>query len=216
MPRARPPVRFTLAARICDQLAAGASLRSICAAPGMPRRETVARWAIDDPEFRERYEEAIRLKIDGWVDDMADLADSSIGLDAAGVNGVRLAIETRKWIASKMLPQRFGDRAAVELTGAGGAPLLQQPDPDPAKVALSIMALLEAARPRRTIDAIAPQPASLPPPDDVDRRRRAAQMDGTLPRPSEDELIEPRREAAEREHRRLRLVQFGDGYRGLP
>jgi hypothetical protein len=65
MPRARPPrLNDRLAAKICDQLAAGASLRKICAAPGMPSREVVARWAIDDPGFREKYEEAVRLKIE--------------------------------------------------------------------------------------------------------------------------------------------------------
>jgi hypothetical protein len=47
-----------LAATICDQLAAGKSLRQICAAGGMPNRCTVGRWVVQHPEFREQYEAA--------------------------------------------------------------------------------------------------------------------------------------------------------------
>jgi hypothetical protein len=87
-------------------------------------------------------------------------------------------------LASKLLPERFGDKLAVEATGRDGAPLYQ-PEPDISKVALSVMALIEAVNPRpKTIDQIAPPLPSLPPSDDTDRRRRQAQMDGSLPRPS--------------------------------
>ncbi len=37
-----------LAVSICDRIASGESLRSICRAEGMPSEVTVRRWATDD------------------------------------------------------------------------------------------------------------------------------------------------------------------------
>lgn len=35
----------------------------------------------------------------------------------------RVEIDARKWIASKLLPKQWGDKQAVELTGANGGPI---------------------------------------------------------------------------------------------
>src|SRR4051794_27323432 len=82
------------------------------------------RWIAKNPEFEEAYERARRLHIDAHMDGLTDLADTALGLDAAGVHAVRLAVDTRKWIASKVLPNRYGEKIPPEVTGAGGAPLI--------------------------------------------------------------------------------------------
>ena len=49
-----------LADEICERIAAGEGLVSICSDPAMPHRATVHRWLAGDvsgaaPDFRERY-----------------------------------------------------------------------------------------------------------------------------------------------------------------
>jgi len=43
---------------ILARLAAGESLRAICATPGMPSASTVCGWARKNPEFKRRYRAA--------------------------------------------------------------------------------------------------------------------------------------------------------------
>lgn len=38
----------------------------------------------------------------------------------------QLRIETRKWVAARLLPKRWGDKTVTEITGADGAPLVPQ------------------------------------------------------------------------------------------
>lgn len=38
----------------------------------------------------------------------------------------QLRIESRKWLAAKLLPKRWGDKTITEVTGADGAPLVPQ------------------------------------------------------------------------------------------
>lgn len=47
--------------RICEQLEAGASLRSVCAQDGMPSRNTVWRWSKGDDEIAQRIRDAWEL-----------------------------------------------------------------------------------------------------------------------------------------------------------
>jgi hypothetical protein len=35
----------------------------------------------------------------------------------------RLQIDTRKWVACKLLPRRYGERVSAEMTGANGGPI---------------------------------------------------------------------------------------------
>jgi hypothetical protein len=41
-------------------------------------------------------------------------------VDHEHINRSRLKIDSRKWLLSKLLPSKFGDRVAAELTGADG------------------------------------------------------------------------------------------------
>lgn len=57
---ARPYTRFTadVAREICERVAAGESLKAICADPDMPSDRTVARWAREHPVFGAAYHRA--------------------------------------------------------------------------------------------------------------------------------------------------------------
>ena len=154
---ARPSV-FTakLGKRVCELISDGASLRSIGEMPTMPSRRTMRGWLETHPEFERNYETARRHRADRLVDEIIELSDSVAGSDSpAAVNAARLAVESRKWIAAKILPE-YGDKLSV--TGKDGAPLIQQEPPDQSKLALALLTVLRQGD-RNDPSMLAPPPA---------------------------------------------------------
>jgi hypothetical protein len=114
------PSRFSdeISVEICRRLAGGESLRSICRDEAMPHVATVLRWLPEHPEFRDQYARAREAQAELFADELIALADSVQGCtDNATVNAARLAIDTRKWAASKLLPRKYGDKIGVESSG---------------------------------------------------------------------------------------------------
>lgn len=140
------PSTFTdeIADAICEALADGRSLRSICSAPDMPDKATVFRWLGDEKHssFRDRYARAREAQADSLFDDILDIADETKHDTVKGANGddipnsewitrSRLRIDARKWMAGKLRPKVYGDK--IELEHSGEAPpiaitLIRQPD----------------------------------------------------------------------------------------
>lgn len=119
---ARPPEYAPeIGAEICLRMAQGESLRSICRDETMPARSTVLLWAVSTDEhlkeFSDQYAKAYRARAEGWAEECVDIADGkrvdddeeSAPSDPARD---RLRVDTRKWIASKMLP-KFADRLDI-------------------------------------------------------------------------------------------------------
>ena len=137
------PSSFTqeVADIICERLADGESLRSICEADGMPSKATVFNWLLK-PEhsgFFDQYTRARELQADSHVDEMPDIADDSSNdyitktnadgstyeqVNSEHIQRSRLRIDTRKWIAERMRPKKYG--AKVALTDPDGGPLVVQ------------------------------------------------------------------------------------------
>jgi hypothetical protein len=131
-----------LADAICEQIAEGNSLRSICLDEAMPSKSTVFAW-LADPEredFRTKYTYAREAQADVLVDEMTDIADDGsndwmerknsdgavIGWQENGeaLRRSALRISARQWIAEKLRPKKYGSKVA--LTGADGGPLVVQ------------------------------------------------------------------------------------------
>jgi hypothetical protein len=104
----------------------------------MPHRSTVLRWALKHEEFRDLYARAMDIRTDVWADETVDISDDSSGdyiertrddgssyttVDHDHIARSRLRVDTRKWIASKLKPRKYGDRVAHELSGPNGGPL---------------------------------------------------------------------------------------------
>lgn len=97
---------------ICERLAFGESLRTICAEQGMPAVGSVMRWLASDDEqhaqFREQYMRAREGQAEALVDralDVARLAPET----QYGIERARLEIDTIKWYAGKVRPKVYGD-----------------------------------------------------------------------------------------------------------
>lgn len=98
-----------MADKICAELADGKSLRSICAKDGYPVKSTVFLWLRDHPEFAEQYTRAKEESADYLAEEMLEIADD-ITEDS---QSRRVRVDTRKWIASKMKPKKYGDKLDV-------------------------------------------------------------------------------------------------------
>ena len=65
---------------------------------------------------------AREAQADAWASEIVDRA-RAVPADAAHVAKARLEIDSVKWVASKLLPRKYGERVSAELTGAGGGPI---------------------------------------------------------------------------------------------
>ncbi len=123
-----------LAAKICQRLAEGKSLRSICRDDAMPAISTVMGWLFDGDhdEFSEQYARAREAQAEVRADEIVDIADDDTNDFTADKDGKlvadhehiqrsRLRVDSRKWIAAKLLPKRYGD--TLQHTGEGGGPV---------------------------------------------------------------------------------------------
>lgn len=123
-----------MADTICERLAGGESLRSICAEEGMPSQSMVFRWLGQNEAFREQYAHAREAQADALFDDILEISDDGrndwmarLGEKDAGwaVNGEhiqrsRLRVDARKWMASKLAPKKYGDKLAIGGDDAAG------------------------------------------------------------------------------------------------
>lgn len=110
-----------IADRICESLVDGKSLRSICLAEDMPGISTVFRWLASNESFREQYERARDAQADTLADEIIDIADDGsndfMGEDEKyngdAVARSKLRVDARKWVAAKLKPKKYGDKALI-------------------------------------------------------------------------------------------------------
>ena len=117
MPGGRPTdYSLELTAAICERLAVGESLRSICRDDEMPSMASIFLWLSKHPEFSEQYARAREAQAESHADRIVEIADD----DTIDPNHKRIMVDARKWVASKLKPKRYGDKAEVEHKGDVG------------------------------------------------------------------------------------------------
>ena len=105
---------------ICVRIANGESLRKICKDDKMPNLTSVWKWLNNNEELSKQYTRAREEQAEAFVDEITEICDAIIPVDAFGkidagaVNQARLKIDSRKWIASKLKPKRFGDYTKIQ------------------------------------------------------------------------------------------------------
>ena len=118
-------------------MAEGESLRQICQDEHLPSRRTVLRWADANEEFCHQYTRAREFLVEYWADEIIAIADDgtndyiereskdgskTVVVDHEHINRSRLRVDARKWLMSKILPKRYGNK--IEHTGADGDGLI--------------------------------------------------------------------------------------------
>lgn len=120
-----------LGARICELIAHGNSLVSICKPADMPDYSTVARWINSNEPFREMYVRAREDQADFLADEIVQIADDGQNdtyVDAKGktrtdwdvIGRSKLRVDARKWIAAKLRPRKWGESTRHEVSGPEG------------------------------------------------------------------------------------------------
>ena len=69
-----------------------------------------------------QFARARDLGYEAWADDCVDVAELCRE-DFAAVNKAKLIVDTKKWMLAWVLPRRYGDRIATEITGKDGGPI---------------------------------------------------------------------------------------------
>lgn len=96
-------------------------MRTVCLAEDMPVMSTVFKWLREKKDFSEQYAKAKAESADALVEQMLDIADDGRNdtyEDADGnqrtdtdvIARSRLRVDTRKWIAAKLKPKKYGER----------------------------------------------------------------------------------------------------------
>ncbi len=142
------PIRYSqaLAERICERLAGGESLNSICKSKGMPKESAVRFWVVDDyMGFAASYTRARQVGYERLAEEILQISNTPVhGIKKVSkpitfrnsdgdvvptgevleevtegdmIEHRKLQVDTRKWILAKMLPKVYGDKQQVELTG---------------------------------------------------------------------------------------------------
>lgn len=112
---------------ICELLATGMSLRTVCKKDNMPDMSTVFAWIRTHEDFSNQYAKAKEEAIDAKHEELEALGDEAIELSqrvdpkasGAVVNAVRLKADNLKWVMSKLKPKKYGDK--VDVTSDGKA-----------------------------------------------------------------------------------------------
>jgi len=113
----------TIADRICELMAEGNDMGTICEMDGMPSRSTVSRWAASRPDFAEQCARAREALADYELDRLKRIAEECT---EENVNSTRVKLNHYQWRVMKIAPRVYGDKAQVELTGANGGPMQVQ------------------------------------------------------------------------------------------
>lgn len=115
---------------ICERIAAGQSIISICDLDGMPTYNTVIHWRRDHPEFLQAIDQARLDQADTLAEKVIDVVEAEEArdefgkVDAGMVAHNRLKVDVYKWRASKLKPKVYGDKVQQEHSGPDGGPII--------------------------------------------------------------------------------------------
>lgn len=90
-----------------------------------PCQDTLFTWLKRYPEFSEQYAQAKICQIELLVDEIMEISDDAsqdqyvneLGVlvpNPPAINRARLKVDTRKWLASKLVPKVYGNKIDIE------------------------------------------------------------------------------------------------------
>lgn len=127
------PTSYTpqIGREICNRLALGESLRSICRSGHIPDRQTITNWATRDADFAASIARAREMQADDYHDRAVELAERVLSGEV-DAHAAKVALSAWQWSASKLRPKNYGDRTALNVSGESGGPVevrwLSSPD----------------------------------------------------------------------------------------
>lgn len=125
------PIEYTeeLADRICIEIATShLSLRTICKLNkdnGFPQKTLIYEWLYKYPSFADKYARAKEAQADLFAEQIIEISDDSSNdytmnedgievLNSEHVQRSRLRVDSRKWLAAKLKPKKYGDATMIK------------------------------------------------------------------------------------------------------
>lgn len=109
-----------VAEEVCRRMEMGESLKSIARSPGMPPESTVRNWAHDDVDgFAARYARAREHQTEALLDDCRDIIENP----DVDPQRARLIWDARRWHASKIMRNVYGDTQKHTHSGPNDGPI---------------------------------------------------------------------------------------------
>jgi hypothetical protein len=156
------PSSFTqeIADEICERLAKGEPLTSICRDERMPATRTVSDWKAAHETFSADFARAREEGFDAIAEQCLQIADETsqdtkiVGEDerevcnSEWISRSKLRVETRLKLLAKWDPKRYGEKVTTEVTGADGGPIQM----DDTQAAARLASLLSIAQNRKDED----------------------------------------------------------------
>ena len=102
-----------LANEICNTIAASSKgIKRLCEErPHWPCKDTIFTWRKSHTEFSDLYAQAKMYQIEVLVDEMFDITDDPTLDNLVAINRARLQLDLRKWLACKLVPRVYGNKA---------------------------------------------------------------------------------------------------------
>lgn len=140
MSKAGRPTKLNSKVRreICERLAGGESLRSVCRDEHLPHISTVLLWVVENrEEFSEQYMRAREAGGFAHADRILDVVDRTAQAEY-DPNQARAMMDGLKWAAERMAPKQHSPRTQQEHTSPDGSMtptqiVIQGPDDDDAQ-----------------------------------------------------------------------------------
>lgn len=140
---------------ICRRVMEGESVRAICRDEQMPCRSTVLNWLASDPTFRTAYAMAKQLLAETLAEEIIEIADDASQdwkegedgrvFDHEHVQRAKLRVDSRKWLAGKLAPKRYGDSSMLRVGGMDAERSAMSQE----EIAVRLAAIFESALKRK-------------------------------------------------------------------
>jgi hypothetical protein len=116
---ARPSIYSKeLEERMLEEIASGRSVIGMCREEKWtPNADTWYRWLYKIEGLSDRYARAKAFQSEREADIILDIADNATNQD---YQVARLRVDARKWIASKLLPNKYGEKTSIDHTSTDG------------------------------------------------------------------------------------------------
>ena len=98
--------------KICENIRNGKPLRVICENENMPGESTIFAELNRNKQFQDKYARAHEIYANYEFENLIKLSDEA---NERNYNALRLKVDTRKWVLSKMIPKKYGDTSKVQV-----------------------------------------------------------------------------------------------------
>jgi hypothetical protein len=120
---------------LLDRMANGETPTEVCRDPAMPSWVVMCRWRRQNEDFDKRYRIAHESCVEYLVSDVVNISDNAVNdyvdrinprgkttrvFDREHFERSRLRVESRKWMAAKILRWTYGDKSEVEVRTPDG------------------------------------------------------------------------------------------------